>query len=392
MVDFEFSSPTRIVFGNNRSESVGSLLIEYGIKKPLITMGKGGHIKRSGLLDILLSSLVKEGIEYVLYDSIVPNPTLECVKNGRDLYLESNCDFILAVGGGSVIDCSKAIALSISCKNVQELWERCFINYEAVKTDVKVGVILTTAASGSETGESAVITNGNKKLIGSSPAAIPLFAILDPINTLTLPKYQTSCGLADILSHLEERYFVPDTDNSLSDKMLEGAMRNVIQSGEMLMHHLDNVSLRADIMWNATIAHNEILDRGRNGGDWACHMIEHEISARFPVSHGEGIAMITPSWLRFVAKKEECRARLIQFATRVWGADFSMDSELAIEWAILQQESWYKRIGLQTSLKNIEGFSGESIEEISASFFYTPGQFAVLDNDDIRAILEEAFR
>ena len=391
MVDFEFSSPTRIVFGNNKSESVGSLLREYGVKKTLIVTGKGGHVKKTGLLNKVASSLREKGIDYALYDSVIPNPTLECVKGGRRSYIENTCDFIVAIGGGSVIDCSKAIALSLSCNSVDELWERCFLNYEAVSADARIGVILTTAASGSETGESAVISNNGKKLIGSSPSAIPLFAILDPVNTLTLPKYQTACGIADILSHLEERYFVLEQDNSLSDKMLEGAMRNVIQNGEMLIHHPENLSLRQDIMWNATIAHNQILDRGRNGGDWACHMIEHEISARFPIAHGEGIAMITPSWLRFVSEKEECKNRLIQFASRVWGADFPMDSNLAIEWAILQQEAWYKRIGLRTTLKELEDFSSSSIDDIAASFFYSPGQFATLTNNEIKTILQEAF-
>ena len=391
MLNFDFYSKTRIYFGPDRTSEIGNILKSFSVKKPLVVIGKGGHTKRCGLLDKVTSSLDENGIEHVVFDEVTSNPTLDIVQKGIDIFRENKCDFVLSIGGGSVIDTGKAIALGLGCRDAEELWTRCFLSYENVSTDIQNGVILTTASSGSETGESAVISHEGKKLIGTSSDVAPLFAVLDPVNTLSVPPYQTACGLADILSHLEERYFTSENHNDLSDKLLEASMRNIIQNGTLLMKHPDSLTIRENVMWTGTLAHNPIFDRGRGSGDWACHFIEHELSARFDLAHGEGIAMITPSWLKYVSEKPECRLRLMQFAVNVWGADFPYDETSAIEWAIMKQSQWYTSLGLRTSLVDFEGLDEEKIKEMAGCFSgYNIGSFCSLGEKEVYEILQRA--
>lgn len=390
MVNFEYSLPTNIVFGENRSSEAGDFCARYGAKKVFIAYS-GDYVKKSGLFDKVTSSFEKNNLSYTEFPYVVPNPTLDSVKDAYELFKKEGCDFILSIGGGSAIDTGKALALAAEVGSTDELWNRVFLNMdESVVTKVHSGVVLTTASSGSETGESCVISHDGKKLIGTSASCQPVFAILDPSTLLTLPAFQTACGAADILSHLEERYFTNVTDNDLTDKWLEGAMRLTIQTAEMLVLHPQDTNLRSQLMLTATLGHNGLLDRGRAGGDWACHMIEHEISARLAVVHGEGIAMITPSWLKFVSQKPECRNRLIQFANRVWGVDFPNDDDKSIELAIQRQTDWYAKLGLRTSLGKVEGFTEDMAKEIASSFQWQPGAFASLNNDDILAVLKGA--
>lgn len=389
MFDFEYSLKTNIVFGENRSSCAGELCARYGAKKVLIVYG-GSYLQESGLLGRILDSLRKNGLEWEEFSGVVSNPTLQTIGEALCVFKSKKCDFILSIGGGSAIDTGKAIALGTQTSSLEELWDRVFLNYEAMKTPIKTGVVLTTAASGSETGESCVITFGNKKQIGTSPWCQPVFAILDPVNLLTLPAFQTSCGAADILSHLQERYFVNVPNNDLTDRFLEAAMRLTIQTAELLLLHPNDIALRSQLMWASTIGHNGILDVGRNGGDWACHMMEHEVSARFPIAHGEGIAMITPSWLRFVSRYPQCQERLKQFSCRVWGAEFPEDSNFGVELAIQRQINWYRLLGLRTNLSNVEGFTDDVAQEIAKSFDCTLGQFVALDEKAILDILMDA--
>lgn len=386
MNSFEYSCRTEIVFGEGRSDSAGELCARHGAHKVLLVHGKS-FVKASGLLDRIIASLSDAGIQYADFDGVEPNPDLGSVELGLAAFRSSGCDFILSIGGGSAIDTGKAIALAAACASAEELWQRLFLGFESITALVRNAVVLTIAASGSETGESCVITNDKRKLIGTAASCQPAFVILDPINTLSLSAYQTACGAADILSHLQERYFVTAADNDLSDRFLESAMRLVIQTAEMLVTAPGSLALRSQLMWTGTIAHNALLDRGRDGGDWGCHMIEHEISARFPVVHGEGLAMLTPSWLRLASSRHECRLRLLQFASRVWGVEFPFESDFGISLAIKRQTEWYRMLGLRTSLGLVDGFSSDSADEIAASFSWQPGQFAVLSQDDIRSIL-----
>ncbi len=389
MLDFEYSLKTNIVFGENRSDSAGELCKRFGAKKVLVVDG-GDYLQKCGLLDRILNSIKANGLEYAQFPNVVPNPTLESVGKALEVFRHEKCDFILSIGGGSAIDTGKAIALGSQTESLEELWNRVFLNFEALETPIKSGVVLTTAASGSETGESCVITYGTKKQIGTSPSCQPAFAILDPVNLLTLPPFQTACGAADILSHLQERYFVNVPHNDLNDRFLEAAMRLTIQTAELLLLHPEDLNLRAQLMWTSTIGHNGLLDVGRNGGDWACHMIEHEISARLPIVHGEGMAMITPAWMRFVSKRPECRDRMKQFASRVWGAEFPEDGDYNIELAIQRQTNWYKLLGLRSSLKGVDGFTDKLAKEIADSFDWAPGQFVTFDKAAIYDLLRDA--
>ncbi len=391
MLDFEYSLKTNIVFGNNRSDSAGDLCARFGAKKVLVVYG-GDYLQKCGLLDRVLNSLRKNGLQFAQFSDVVPNPTLESIGKALDVFRGEGCDFILSIGGGSAIDTGKAVALGSQTASLEELWERVFLNYEALETPIRSGVVLTTAASGSETGESCVIAYGNKKQIGTAPSCQPAFAILDPVNLLTLPPFQTACGAADIFSHLQERYFVNVPHNDLNDRFLEADMRLTVQTAELLLLHPEDLNLRAQLMWTSTIGHNGLLDVGRNGGDWACHFIEHEISARFPVVHGEGMAMLSPSWLRFVSMKSECRARMMQYASRVWGAEFPEDGDYGIELAIERQTNWYRLLGLRTSLKDVPNFTEEVAKEIADSFDWNPGQFVSLDRESILAILKDAMK
>lgn len=388
MNGFEYSCPTNIIFGRGRTSEAGGLC--KGCRKVMVVYG-GGSVVKNGILAKVISSLEEANVQFVMFFGVTSNPQLEIVSKGLRVLKENGCDFLLAVGGGSVIDVCKAMALAASCRDADELWRRAFLNYEVITATIGIGVVLTIAASGSETGESCVISNGKAKLIASSVSVIPRFSILDPENTLSLPSFQTACGAADILSHLQERYFVNVSGNDLSDRFLEAAMRLVIQTAVMLLETPQDIELREQLMWAGTIAHNGLLDRGRNGGDWACHMIEHEISARLPVVHGEGLAMITSWWLKFVSSKGECQERLLQFASRVWGAEFPNDSDLNIRYAIRLQENWYKMLKLRFSLKELEGMSLDMIHEIASSFSWQPGQFAVLSGNDITTILLNSF-
>lgn len=388
MDNFDYSCPTKIVFGRNRTNEAGALC--KGRKNVMILTG-GSSAKKAGILDKVEKSLDAEGISHILFSGIQPNPDLDKVEEGRKLFLGNHCDFLLAVGGGSVIDTAKAVALALSCPDSYQMFEKVFCNYENVEAGAGIGVVLTIAASGSETGESCVISHQGRKLIGTSASCQPGFAILDPVNTLTLPPFQTAAGAADILSHLQERYFVSVRGNDLTDRYLEATMRLVIQTAVLLMKNPADLSLRESLMWAGTLAHNGILDRGRGGGDWACHMIEHELSARYPITHGEGLAMITCSWLRFCMTRETARPRLLQFARRVWGAEFPDDSENNIDYAILSQESWYRTLGLRTSLGKVENVTRDELAAIARSFCWEPGDLVKLNPQMIEAVLLDSF-
>lgn len=388
MLDFEYSCPTRIVFGNGRTNMAGSLCKAYS--KVMLVYGSGSVVK-NGILATVASSLEASGISSFMFGGVHSNPELDKVEEGRKAALENKADFILAVGGGSVIDTAKAIAVSMSCDSAYTMYQRVCQNYEDIDSRVPVGVVLTIAASGSETGESFVISHQGQKLIGTCRSCAPAFAVLDPLNTLSLPAFQTACGAADILSHLQERYFASASSNDLSDQWLEAAMRTVIQTARLLMDKPDDVQLRASMMWVGTLAHNGLLDRGRGSGDWACHMIEHELSAKYPITHGEGLAMITGSWLRHCMAFPQARPKLGQLAQRVWLSVFANDSDENIVYGITAQEDWYRKLGLRTSLSQFAGVCEKDLEGIASSFAWEPGDLVKLTPQSIKAILLDSY-
>ena len=287
MLNFEFYNPARILFGKGMEEQVGKRMAALG-RRVLLVYG-GGSIKRSGLYDTVLARLADAGVEVTELAGVQPNPRLGLVREGIRLCRENRLDAVLAVGGGSVIDTAKTVALGACADG--DVWD-FFERLVPVEKALPVGVVLTIPAAGSESSDSCVITKeeGLLKRSCAGEALIPRFAILNPAFTCTLPPYQTACGATDILAHLMERYFTRVDHVDLTDRLLEATMRTVINYTPLALERPDDYHIRAELMWAGTVAHNNLLDTGRIG-DWASHQIEHELSALYDIAHGAGLAI-----------------------------------------------------------------------------------------------------
>lgn len=391
MKDFQYFSPTRVVFGKNTEKETGALVKQASGHKVLVHFG-GESVRKSGLLDRVLRSLELEGLEYVLLGGVVPNPRLSKVREGIELCRRENVDFILAVGGGSVIDSAKAIGYGVV--NEGDVWD-IYTRKKKPQGCLPIGTVLTIAAAGSEMSESSVITNedGNWKRGFSSDYARCRFAILNPELTFTLPPSQTACGCVDILMHTMERYFVPEKNSELIDSLSEGLMRTVLHNASILMKEPDNYEARAEIMWAGSLSHNG-LTGDRNTGDWACHQLEHEISGMFDVAHGAGLAAIWGSWARYVYKVNP--ARFAQFAVNVMGTpnDFFSPEKTALA-GVAAMETFYRSLGMPTSLRELGlELTNEQIHELADKCSFrntrTIGDFRTLDREDMTAIYNMA--
>ena len=349
MFGFKYFAPTEVDFGEGAVAHAGELVKRYGGGKVLLHYG-GGSVVRSGLLDRVRQSLDDAGIGYAELGGVVPNPRLSKVYEGIELCRRESVDFLLAVGGGSVIDSAKAIAYGLA--NAGDVWDL----FEHVKTAgacLPVGVVLTIAAAGSETSNSCVITNveTGKKRAYNDDRARPKFAIMDPALTMTLPDYQTACGCTDILMHTEERYFTNGGNMELTDGIAEALMRTVIKNAYILRRDPTNYDARAEIMWAGSLSHNGLTGCGNGGGDFASHMLEHELGGMFDVAHGAGLAAIWPSWARYVYR--DCLPRFKRFACNVMGIEAAGSDEETALAGIAAMEAFYHAIGMPTSLKEL---------------------------------------
>ena len=288
MNNFTFYAPTKVVFGKGTESQVGALVAAQNCKKVLLHYGSGS-VKKTGLLDRVKKSLDESGISYVELGGVVPNPRLSLVREGIALCKKEGVDFLLAVGGGSVIDSAKAIGYG--CANDFDVWD-IFERKNQPKACLPVGVVLTIAAAGSEMSNSAVITNedGWKKRGSNSDTCRPKFAIMNPELTMTLPEYQTMCGSTDILMHTMERYFTSQGNMELTDSIAEGLMRTVISNTKILLKNPKDYDARAEIMWASSLSHNDLTGLGNGGNDFASHRLEHELGGMFDVAHGAGLA------------------------------------------------------------------------------------------------------
>lgn len=388
MLNFVFSNTTKIIFGRDTEKQVGEEIAEWG-KKVLLHYG-GGHIVRSGLKDIVTNSLKEAGIEYVELGGVKPNPRLSLVNEGIQLCRKQNVDFILAVGGGSVIDSAKAIGIGVPYEG--DVWD-FYTGKAAAEETLPVGVVLTLPASGSEASASSVITNEEgwlKRGCGGS-AMRPTFAIMNPELTFSLPPYQTACGLADMMAHVMERYFTSVQDVGLTDRLCEAVLRSIIDYGPVVMEEPENYNARANIMWAGTIAHNDLLHTGRVG-DWASHNIEHELSGIYDVAHGAGLAIVFPAWMKYVYRHDV--DRFVQFAVRVWGVeqDHYYPERTAIE-GIRRLQEFFRQIGLPTTLREAE-IPDDRLEEMAvkctANDTQPQGSFVQLGQADVLEILKLA--
>lgn len=386
MQNFVFHSPTKIIFGRGTEEQVGGEVKKY-CDRVLLHYG-GGSIKRYGLYEKALRSLEESGIEVIELAEVKPNPRLSLVHQGIKICREREIRFILAVGGGSVIDSAKAIALGVPYDG--EVWD--FYTGKAEPQEaLPIGVVLTIPASGSEASKSTVITNeeGWYKLGYNNELVKPRFAIMNPELTYTLPSYQTSCGAADILAHVMERYFTKVSGVDFTDRLCEATMKTVINNTPVALREPENYSARAQIMWASTIAHNDLLSTGRIA-DFGSHKIEHELSALYDVAHGAGLAVIFPAWMKHVYKED--MERFIQFAVRVFDVDlpFTSPEEIVLE-GIRRLTDFFREIGLPTTLKELN-IPSDRLEEMAERCVQRGpvGSFRKLQKNDVLEILRLA--
>jgi len=346
---YTYYTPTQIIFGKGAEEQTGALVKAQGCKKVLLHYG-GGSVIRSGLLDRIKVSLEQEGIAYTELGGVVPNPRLSLVYQGIELARREGVDFILAVGGGSVIDSSKAIAYGAA--EDADVWE--IYDYTRVaKACLPVGVVLTIAAAGSEMSNSSVITKdeGGIKRGVTNDICRPKFAVMDPELTTTLPPYQTASGCVDILMHTMERYLTPYDTLELTDSLAEGLMRTVIKNAVILRDDPKNYDARAEVMWAGSLSHNGLTGFGGDGGDWVSHKLEHEMGGMFDVTHGAGLAAVWGSWARYVYKN--CLDRFVKFAVNVMGVDAGGAPEDVALKGIEAMEDFFRSIHMPTCFSEL---------------------------------------
>lgn len=386
MLNFSYDNKTKIIFGKNTEESVGSETKIFG-KRVLLHYG-GGSIKKWGLYEKVVESLKKEGIEIFELSGVKPNPRLGLVKEGIKLCRENNIDFILAVGGGSVIDSAKAIGIGTLYEG--DVWD-FYSGKASIEKTLPIGVVLTIPAAGSEASNGSVITNedGWLKRPTGSVLMRPKFAILNPELTYTLPEYQTACGVVDMMAHIMERYFTNEKHVELTDRLSEATLRTIINNAKILMKDPNSYDARAEIMWAGTIAHNDLLGTGRED-DWGSHDIEHEISGIYDIAHGAGLSIVFPAWMKYVYKHD--LNKFAQFAVRVWDVEpeFGDLEKTAME-GILRMEDFFKSLKLPVRLNQAE-IGLDRIEEMAEKGTKTNpmGSFVKLYKDDVIKILEIA--
>lgn len=361
MIDFTFYSPTEFVFGKNTEEKTGQLALRYGAKRALVIYG-GGSAVRSGLLDRVTKALEEQGIQTVTTGGVRPNPTDDKVYEGIKIAKDENIDFIVAVGGGSVIDTAKAIACGVNYDG--DFWD-FFIGKAQVHEALPVGVVLTIPAAGSEGSGNAVITKEStqQKLGIKHPMTLrPKFAVMNPELTMTLPEWQTASGICDMMVHILERYFTNTENTEIGDRMCEGVLTAIINEGRKVMESPDDYDARANIMWSGMVAHNGTCGVGCVE-DWSSHQMEHEVSALYDVTHGAGLAVITPAYMTFMAKHHP--KRIAQFAERVMGVakEFGNEEERAQEGVRRFKDFLHNDLRLPVTFKQL-GIENPDIPEL----------------------------
>ena len=390
--DFNFYAPTRVVFGRDAESKIGQLVANNGAHKVLIHYG-GGSAERSGLLGVVRQQLREAGIDFAELGGVVPNPLLSLVYEGISLCRRENVDFILAVGGGSVIDSSKAIGYGVGYDgDVWDFWD----GKAAPKSCLPIGAVLTIPAAGSEMSSSCVITKdeGLLKRGINSDLCRCRFCVMNPERTYTLPPYQTAAGATDIMMHTMERYFSKYEDMTLTDAIAEALLRTVRDAALVVMEHPEDYRNRAQIMWAGSLAHNDLTECGTEK-DFATHRLEHELSALFGVTHGAGLAALWPSWARYV--KSRHLNRFVRFAVNVMGVenDFSHPDETA-EKGIRAVEDFYRKIGMPTNIHELLGreITADEIDilvdKCSRGGTITVGAMEVIDAQAMRDIYELA--
>ena len=384
MNNFTFYSPTYFVFGKGSENNTGHYVRRFGGSKVLIHYG-GGSVVRSGLLDRVKESLKKENIDFIELGGVKPNPRSGLVYEGIDLCKKEAVDFILAVGGGSAIDSAKAIAAGVRYDG--DFWD--FYEGKEIKEALPVGTVLTIAAAGSEGSGDSVITKeeGMLKRGAGGEALRPVFSILNPELTQTLPAYQTACGATDIMAHVFERYFTNTKEVEITDRLCEAVLLTMIKEVPRVIEDPGNYEARANIMWAGTVAHNNLVGVGRDQ-DWSSHGIEHELSALYDVPHGAGLAVIFPAWMTYVMKHDV--NRFAQLAVRVWVCEMNVaNPEETAKEGIKRLKQFLTSIGMPITFEEL-GAKEEDIplmvEKLGLGEKGTMGGFVKLTSKDVEQI------
>ena len=388
MNDFDFYSPTYFVFGRGREAEAGTYVKKFGGSRVLVLYG-GQSAKKSGLLDRVRASLTGAGLHTVELGGVKPNPRSGLVYEGIDLCRKEGIDFLLAVGGGSVIDTAKAIAIGVPYEG--DFWD--FFSGKVPEKALPVGTVLTIAASGSEGSPDSIITN-EKTLDKNSAEADclrPCFSILDPALTESLPPYQTACGVTDIMAHAFERYFTNTEDVEVTDRLLEGVLLTMLHEGPRVMADPHDYGARANIMWAGMVCHNDMMGVGRKQ-DWNSHHLEHVLSALYDCAHGAGLAVIMPAWMRYCADHHD-GLRMAQMAVRVFGCqmDFADPRRTALE-GIAAFRAFLKSMGMPLTFAEIGADPADipKLVEMNHVGNGVTGGYVGLTSDAIREIYEIA--
>ncbi len=388
MKNFVYNIPTKIFFGKGQIKKIGPEILKYG-KKVLLVYGKGS-IKSNGIYDKAIEILKEHGIEYFELGGVDPNPRTETVYKGAEICKKNRIDLILAMGGGSTIDCAKAIGLQ--SKYEGDFWKDFYIDgkKEFVKEVTPVASILTLAATGSEMNGSTVISNTavNMKVGFNHPKLKPVFSVEDPEYTYSVSKYQTCAGAIDIMSHLFEQYFSIENDGFLQNRIIEGLLKTIIHYAPIAIENPKDYEARANIMWTSSLALNELVTYGKISTDWATHQIEHQLSAVYDITHGIGLGILTPAWMKYVLSEENIH-RFVDYGKNIWNLSGS-DKEIA-EKSIEKTKEFFTSLGCPSSLSEIN-IDDSHFEEMAANAVFrgSVGSMKKLTKEDIVAIYKLA--
>jgi alcohol dehydrogenase YqhD (iron-dependent ADH family) len=387
MLNFEYSIPTKIFFGRDKINVLGQQLKKYGTKV-LLVYG-GGSIKRNGIYDKVSSILNENHISYFELSGVEPNPRIETVRKGAELCRQNSIDIVLAIGGGSSIDCAKVVAAAAYYDG--EPWDIVTDPGKIAKV-LPIASILTLSATGSEMDTFAVITNmnTNEKLGTGHPDMAPKFSILDPTYTYSVPANQTAAGTADIMSHIFEAYFEKTKEAYLQNRMAEALLKTCIKYGKIAIEEPENYEARANLMWASSLAINGLLSYGK-GSKWSVHPMEHELSAFYDITHGVGLAILTPHWMKYVLD-ETTLVNFVEYGINVWDIDENQDKYQIANMAIEKTKEYFISLGIPSKLSEV-GIEEVKLEKMAeqATRFGKVGNFKPLDKQDVLSIFKAAF-
>lgn len=386
MLNFNYSIPTKIYFGKDQINVLSEKILEFG-KKVLVVYG-GGSIKKIGLYDKVIGLLHNANIEYFELSGVEPNPRITTVREGIKICRENNIDFILAVGGGSTIDCSKVIAAGYYYES--DPWD-IVLDSRKINNALPLASILTLSATGSEMDAGAVISNieTNQKLATGHPSMAPKFSILDPTYTFSVPKNQTAAGVADIMSHIFEVYFSNTKTAYLQNRMAEALLKTCIKYGPIAIENPEDYEARSNLMWASSLAINGLLSYGKTT-EWSVHMMEHELSAFYDITHGVGLAILTPHWMSY-ALNDDTVSQFYEYGVNVWNIDSNQNPYAVAEEAIQRTRDFFISLDIPGSLKDV-GISNDKFDIMATQAVErgSLGTFKTLDKKDVINIFKSA--